>query len=144
MVSRVLKEGEDIWDLAGTVLSDSVLTLAVTSAFLFVPKESQRPDFKVLTKHLRVHILHFQESRWGNTVLASISFPYVDSGTPPAGCHVPGWWPRPGNVGWGRHAQVVLCPWGCGLSVSFPPSIHSPLTLIHFCCIWEGKCWEAV
>ena len=75
-----LEEGEGIWDLAGTAFNDSLLTLAVTSTFLFVPKESQCPDFEVLTKHFKVHLLQFQESWLESTLLASISFRYVGSG----------------------------------------------------------------
>lgn len=70
-----LTEGEGVWDLAGTAFSDSLLTLAITSAFLFVPKESQCPDFEVLTKHFKVHLLWFQESQLENSLAASISFP---------------------------------------------------------------------
>lgn len=40
-VERVaLEEGEGIWDLAGAAFNDSLLTLAVTSAFLSVPKKA--------------------------------------------------------------------------------------------------------
>lgn len=40
-VERVaLQEGEGIWDLAGAAFFDSLLTLAVASAFLFVPKKA--------------------------------------------------------------------------------------------------------
>lgn len=72
-----LEEGEDVWDLAGTAFSDSLLTLAVTSTFLFVPKESLCPDFEVLTKRFKVHLFQFQESPLENTLAASTAFPYV-------------------------------------------------------------------
>lgn len=133
--------------VSSNVFGDSLLTSAVTHAFLFAPKEHQRPDFEVLTKHFKVRLLQFQEFSGKERSLSQLPIPLLRLriqgwGTPLAGCHMPAWSPLPGNLG------EETCPGGSlslgvsGLPASFPPSIRSPLT--HFCCSQEGKCWEAV
>lgn len=125
----------------GHILSDSLLTLAVTYAFLFVPEECQCPDLGVLTKGFTVCLLQCQELLLENPLWASSSHSLTeglrDEGRPQlaairwAGQLYLGTWV-------GDLSRWLLVPGVSGLPASFPASSHSPLT--HFCCSQEGKC----
>lgn len=108
------EQGEGIQKPAGKVLGDSLLTLAVTCAFLFIPHESQCPDLEVLTKYFKVHLLQFQEFSIREHTSSQLPIPLLGPRVKmlqlAAICHmlVTSTW----EPAWGDMSRCFFVPWG--------------------------------